>query len=162
MCAQYDCFLATGEVAKIRSLRNPESKMSKSEVNPISRIELTDTPDQIAEKIKKAVTDCTSEVTYDPDQRPGVSNLIDIHMAFSGQFAEDICEDAFLNAMDTGLFKSRVTEVVVEKLKPISDTISRLQNDRAYLETVLKNGEDQARAIAEQTMKEVNEAVGFT
>jgi tryptophanyl-tRNA synthetase len=89
-------FLCLGDVAKIRSLRNPQAKMSKSEANPLSRIELTDTPDEIAEKIKKAVTDMTSEVTYEPEQRPGVSNLIDIHIAFSGQFAEEVVEDAYL------------------------------------------------------------------
>ena len=105
--------------------------MSKSEPNPLSRIELTDTPDQIAEKIKKAVTDFTSEVTYDPEQRPGVANLIDIHTAFSGLFPEDVCEDAYLKAMDTGMFKSKVTEVVVEKLKPISETCLLYTSDAA-------------------------------
>ena len=135
--------------------------MSKSEPNPLSRIELTDTPDQIAEKIKKAVTDFTSEVTYDPELRPGVANLIDIHTAFSGLFPEDVCEDAYLKAMDTGMFKSKVTEVVVEKLKPISETIRRLQGDRSHLEQVLERGEDQAKVIAEQTMSQVREALGL-
>ncbi|KAK7107665.1 tryptophan--tRNA ligase, mitochondrial-like [Littorina saxatilis] len=155
------CKATIGDVAKIRSLRNPEAKMSKSEADPLSRIELNDTPDKIAEKIKKAITDCSSEVTYEPENRPGVANLIDIHMAFSGEFAETICEDAYLKAMDTGMFKTRVTEVVVETLKPISDTILRLQQDKGYLEKVLKNGQQQAEVIAEQTMREVREGLGL-
>ena len=90
-----------------------------------------------------------------------MANLIDIHTAFSGLFPEDVCEDAFLKAMDTGMFKSRVTEIVVEELKPISETICRLQGDRNHLEQVLKHGEDQAKVIAEQTMSEVREALGL-
>ncbi|XP_076466760.1 tryptophan--tRNA ligase, mitochondrial-like [Babylonia areolata] len=155
------CKALTGEVPKIRSLRNPLAKMSKSESNPLGRIELTDTPDQIAEKIRKAVTDCISEVTYDPEGRPGVSNLIDIHTALTGQFPEDVCEEAFLKAQDTGGFKATVTEVVVEKLRPISDGVRRLQGDRGYLEGVLQAGADRAEVIAEQTLREVNEALGL-
>lgn len=150
-----------GDVPKIRSLRNPATKMSKSELNQMSHIELTDTPDAITEKIKKAVTDLTSEVTYDPETRPGVSNLIDIHMAFTGQFAEEICEDAFLNALDTGLYKRKVSEVVIEGLRPISDTIRRLQTDRGHLEKVLRSGQERARAIAVETMSEVRRAMGL-
>ncbi|KAL8575632.1 hypothetical protein ACOMHN_028653 [Nucella lapillus] len=155
------CKALIGDVAKIRSLRNPQSKMSKSEANPLNRIDLTDTPDEIAEKIKKAVTDFTSEVTYDPDGRPGVSNLVDLHSALSGQFPEDICEEAFLKAQDTARFKSTVTQVVVEKLRPISERIRHLQEDRAYLEQVLETGAEQAQVLAEHTMQQVNQAMGL-
>nr|KAG5711090.1 hypothetical protein BaRGS_004734 [Batillaria attramentaria] len=156
------CKVVMGDVPKIRSLRNPMAKMSKSEPNPLSRIELTDSPDDIAEKIKKAVTDSTSEVTYAPDTRPGVSNLIDIHMAFSGLFAEEICEHAYLKALDTGLYKQEVSEVVIEKLRPISDTIRRLQADRSYLEKVLKSGQERAKTLAGATMCEVKQAMGLS
>lgn len=74
--------------------------MSKSDPNPKSRIELLDRPEQIVEKLKKSVTDCTSAVTYDPDTRPGVSNLIAIHSLMSGISIEQIVQEA--SDLDTG------------------------------------------------------------
>lgn len=146
---------------KIRSLRSPESKMSKSDPNPLSRIELTDSPEDIKEKVKKAVTDCTSQVTYDPENRPGVANLIDIHMAFSDLFAEEICEDAYLKCIDTGAYKERVSEAVIEQLTPIRQNVIRLQADKSYLEKILAIGQEKARSLAAQTIKEVKEAIGL-
>ena len=135
--------------------------MSKSEENPISRIELTDTPDQISAKIKKAVTDFTSEVTFDPEGRPGVTNLINIHAECTGLFPEEICEDAFLKGLDTGMYKSVVAESVIEKLKPISEQIRRLQEDKGYLCKVLDEGAERAECVAEVTLKEVKDALGM-
>ncbi|XP_025098211.1 tryptophan--tRNA ligase, mitochondrial-like [Pomacea canaliculata] len=155
------CRALTGESPKIRSLRNPEGKMSKSDPNPLSRIELTDSPKDITEKIKKAVTDFTSEVSYDPDRRPGVSNLIDIHMGVTELCAEEICENAFLNALTTAMYKATVAEAVIEHLKPISDSIQRLKNDPGHLEKVLKTGQERAQAIAQDTIMEVKQAMGL-
>lgn len=156
----FPLFIA-GESPKIRSLRNPEGKMSKSDPNPLSRIELTDSPKDITEKIKKAVTDFTSEVSYDPDRRPGVSNLIDIHMGVTELCAEEICENAFLNALTTAMYKATVAEAVIEHLKPISDSIQRLKNDPGHLEKVLKTGQERAQAIAHDTILEVKQAMGL-
>lgn len=87
---------------KVRSLRNPLMKMSKSCSDNRSRIEVTDTSDQIVLKIKKAVTDCTSRVAYDPDNRPGVSNLIAIHSLLTGRSVTDLCDEA--KNLDTGMY----------------------------------------------------------
>lgn len=87
-------------VSRLKSLRDPSKKMSKSEQDPKSRIEITDTCDDILEKCKKAVTDFISEVTFDPENRPGVSNLITIHSLFTGLHPSEICEQSM--NLDTG------------------------------------------------------------
>lgn len=154
--------ISPGEVPKIRSLRNPLNKMSKSEANVKSRIELTDTPDQIVEKVKKAVTDLTSEVTYDFENRPGVSNLIEIHTALTGLTTDEIVEESFLHAEDTGLYKKRLAEVIIEKLSPIQAQVLKYQQDPGYLLEVLHKGSVTASHLAENTMAEVKCLVGFS
>lgn len=88
------------QAGRIKSLRNPLEKMSKSAVDVKSRIELLDEPDEILKKLKKALTDFTSEVTFDLEKRPGISNLILIHSLFTGKSIEEICKDA--QGIDTG------------------------------------------------------------
>lgn len=92
--------IAADSSSKIRSLRDPAKKMSKSDQEIKSRIMLTDRPEQIIEKIKKAITDFTSAVTYDPINRPGVSNLIFIHSLMSGMAIDEIIEKN--QNLDTG------------------------------------------------------------
>ncbi|CAG5135823.1 unnamed protein product, partial [Candidula unifasciata] len=151
----------TREVPKIRSLRNPLNKMSKSDVNVNSRIELLDTPDQIKEKIKKAVTDFTSEVTYDPENRPGVSNLVEIHMALTELSVDEIVEESFLCAENTDMYKQRLAEVIIEKLSPIRAQVLRYQKDPKYLLDVLHSGAAKASVLADKTMTEVRRLVGL-
>lgn len=85
---------------RIRSLRDPTKKQSKSDPNEGSRISLRDPPDLIRRKIRRAITDFTSEVTYDPTNRPGVSNLVGIHALVKNVSTSDICNDA--KGLDTG------------------------------------------------------------
>lgn len=85
---------------RIKSLRDPTKKMSKSSEDPKSTIDITDTPEAILSKVKKAITDCTSEVTYDQETRPGVANLITLHSLASGKSPEDICTE--VRGLDTG------------------------------------------------------------
>lgn len=80
--------------ARIKSLRDPTKKQSKSDPDPKSRITLRDTPDQMLKNIKRAITDFTSEVTYDPENRPGVANLITIHSLTTNLTPQQICEEA--------------------------------------------------------------------
>lgn len=101
MFINFVCFL-DGVGARIRSLREPTKKMSKSEPDPKSRIQLIDTPEEIISKIKKAVTDFTPEVFYDLDKRPGVSNLISIHSILTGKSIEQICKEA--EGINTGQY----------------------------------------------------------
>lgn len=148
-----------GHVAKVQNLRNPTVKMSKSEANPLSRIDLTDSAEEIRMKIKKAQTDCISALTYEPDRRPGVSNLISIHSAISGLEPEQICKN--LSDLDTGQYKMYLADVLIQYLTEIQAEIKRLQADKGYLVSVLEIGRQKAAPIAESTMKEVKHLVGF-
>lgn len=133
--------------------------MSKSDKDPLSRIELMDSPDQIRQKIRKAVTDFIPNVTYDPSERPGVSNLVDIYSACSDLTPEEICESCL--HLDTVGFKNRVADVVIERLRPIRDEFSRLSKDPSYVESVIRDGNERASLIAGSTYREVQRMVGF-
>ncbi|XP_065201767.1 tryptophan--tRNA ligase, mitochondrial [Planococcus citri] len=144
--------------ARIKNLREPLKKMSKSHINEKSRIEITDPPDLIVEKMKKAVTDSTSRVTYDPENRPGVSNLIDIHSLLTGTNPNRICED--VENLNTGEYKLIVAEALVEMLKPIQSEIISLLNDKPYLTSLLSDGAQKACSIATDTWKLVSKQIG--
>lgn len=145
--------------SRLKSLRNPSKKMSKSDTDPRSRIELTDSSDVIREKIKKAITDFTSEVTYDPVERPGVSNIIFIHSLVSEKSVETICDES--RVLDTQQYKLVVADSVIERLKPISSGIEDLMKNPDYLTQVLKKGGDRARQISSQTLVETKTALGI-
>nr|XP_054753416.1 tryptophan--tRNA ligase, mitochondrial-like [Lytechinus pictus]XP_054753422.1 tryptophan--tRNA ligase, mitochondrial-like [Lytechinus pictus] len=149
-----------GDFKKIKSLRNPEQKMSKSESDPKGKIELTDSCQDIREKFKKAKTDFISEVTFDPESRPGVSNLVDILSAFTGKEPSKICEQ--VEIMNTAQFKMVVADVVNEKLEPIRNKVCKLRKDKAYLEEVLKTGQKRAQEIAETNLDTVKKMVGLS
>nr|XP_045622173.1 tryptophan--tRNA ligase, mitochondrial-like isoform X14 [Procambarus clarkii] len=146
--------------ARVKSLRQPSKKMSKSEKDPKSRINITDTPDEIREKFKKAVTDFTSAVYFDEESRPGVSNLMAIHRAVSDKnfdIIRDECE-----GMTTAQYKLLVADVVIEHLTPIRLKYEQLLNDRAHLNQLLDEGADKAREIASATWAEVRQKVGLS
>ncbi|XP_045197522.2 tryptophan--tRNA ligase, mitochondrial-like isoform X2 [Mercenaria mercenaria] len=149
-----------GDVSKVRSLKDPTCKMSKSDVNSMSRIDLTDSADLVQSKIKKSTTDSVSRIlTYDPENRPGISNLIDIHSLLTDTKPEDIvhqCKD--LNKVQ---YKERVSEIINETIQPINEKMTRLLNDKHYLHTVLKKGAERASEIADRTMTEVKDLVGL-
>ena len=152
--------LVVVEFKRIRSLRNPTNKMSKSDSDPLSRIIITDTPDRIREKIQKAVTDFTPNITYDPVERPSVSNLVDILGACTDTTPDEICESSL--HLDTVGFKDRVADAVIERLRPIREEFTRLAADRGYLQNVIRNGNDRAANIANETYEKVKQLVGFT
>ena len=144
--------------SKVKSLRVPEKKMSKSEFNNKSRIELTDTTDEIITKIRKAVTDCTSEITYDPINRTGVSNLIEIYSLISGLNVEEVCQQ--FEGKDTFQFKVALGEFLAQYIEPIRSRINEFSNDHHYLETILTDGASKALVIAEDTISQVQQAIG--
>ena len=135
--------------------------MGKSDPDPKGRIELTDSPDVIRQKVKKAVTDFISEVTYDPENRPGVSNLIDIHCAFKDLFPEDIVEDPQVLVMDTLAYKLHLADIIVECLAPIQQEMIRLEKDPGYIDQVLREGRDKAKEIASETCQKAREQMGL-
>ncbi|KAG8191201.1 hypothetical protein JTE90_011884 [Oedothorax gibbosus] len=146
--------------ARIKSLKQPNKKMSKSDLDSKNRIDITDSPDIIAKRIKQAITDFTSEVTYDPENRPGVSNLVRIHGLCTGQSHEKICENSI--SLNTGQYKKVVADAVIEHLNPIRTEFERLMKDCGYIEKVLLSGSERAAEMALRTMVEVKSAVGLS
>ncbi|XP_041663279.1 tryptophan--tRNA ligase, mitochondrial isoform X2 [Cheilinus undulatus] len=144
---------------KIRSLRDPSVKMSKSDPQAMATITITDSPDKIALKIRRSVTDFNSEVTFDPETRPGVSNLVTIHAAMAMISLEEAVSQA--KGLDTGEYKKMVTEAVVQRLTPIREEIERLKKDPAHLEGVLAQGTCRARELAAPVLREVRQRVGL-
>ncbi|XP_015126745.1 tryptophan--tRNA ligase, mitochondrial [Diachasma alloeum] len=145
---------------RIKSLREPAKKMSKSSEYKKSSINLVDPPEVIREYLKKAVTDFTSEVTYDPAERPGVSNLVIIHSILTDKSPQEICDEA--QGLNTGQYKLHLADVVIEKLRPIRERYEELVNDPGYLNEVLKSGTDRATEIASSSWSEVKSKIGFS
>ena len=143
--------------ARIMSLGNPENKMSKSD--PDGCVFLMDKPEDIMRLFKRAITDCDSEVRYDPEHKKGVSNLMTIYSAATGRtFAEIEAEFA---GRGYGDFKKTVGEAVVELLRPIREESQRLLADKAYLQSVCESGAQKAAYVAEKTLRKVYKKVGF-
>jgi len=146
--------------SRLKSLRDPVKKMSKSDTNTKSRIELTDNADEVVEKCKKALTDFNSRVTFEPETRPAVANLIILHSLCSGLDPDTICRQN--SHLDTAHYKLIVADSVNEFLQPIRKRYLQLLNEPAYLIHVLDEGAEKATKIAEKTWSEVQSVVGFT
>jgi tryptophanyl-tRNA synthetase len=145
--------------AKINDLQEPTAKMSKSAASPNGIIELMDKPEVNLKKIKSAVTDTGKEIIFDEKNKPGVSNLLTIYTALSGKTIDEAQNE--FTGKGYGDFKGAVAEVVIEFLKPIQSKATDLLNDQSYLTKILKQGADKANAVAEQTLKDVYNAVGI-
>ena len=145
--------------ARVMSLSNPEAKMSKSENEDTGRVCLMDKPEDIMRVFKRAVTDCDTEVRYDPENKKGIANLMNIYSAATGRtFAEIEAEFA---GKGYGDFKKTVGESVVELLRPIREEATRLLADKAYLQKVCAEGAEKASYVAEKTLRKVYKKVGF-
>ena len=143
--------------ARIMSLANPLNKMSKSD--PEGCVNLLDKPEDIRRKFKRAVTDCDACVRYDTEHKKGVSNLMTIYSAATGKTFPEIERE--FDGKGYGDFKAAVGETVVDLLRPIREEATRLLADKAYLETVCKNGAEKASYIANKTLRKVYKKVGF-
>ena len=145
--------------ARIKSLNAPESKMSKS--MPEGCVFLMEKPEDIQRKFKRAITDSDTEncVRYDPENKPGVANLMSIYSAVTGKSFEDI--EAEFAGCGYGKFKPAVGEAVIETLRPIREEATRLLADKAYLEGVCRSGAERAGYIAEKTLRKVYKKIGF-
>lgn len=151
--------LNVASMKKVKSLRDPSAKMSKSDPDKFATVRITDSPEEIVNKFRKAITDFTSEVTYDPKTREGVSNLIAIHSAVTGMSVEEVVSRS--TGLDTGRYKLVVAEAVIEKFAPIKNEIEKLKLDQGYLETVLQAGSTKAKELAYPICQEVKKMVGF-
>ena len=147
--------------ARVMSLTNPLAKMSKSENEDTGRVLLMDDPAYIMKQFKRAITDSDTEncVRYDKENKPGVANLMTIYSAVTGKTFEEI-ETEFAG-QGYGAFKPKVGEAVVETLRPIREETQRLLKDKAYLETVYREGAQKAGYVAEKTLRKVYKKVGF-
>ena len=147
--------------ARIMSLTNPTAKMSKSENEDTGRVLLMVTPETIMRQFKRAITDSDTEncVRYDKENKPGVANLMTIYSACTGKTYEQI-ETEFAGC-GYGAFKPKVGEAVVEMLRPIREKADRLIKDKAYLESVYREGAQKAAYVAEKTLRKVYKKVGF-
>jgi tryptophanyl-tRNA synthetase len=152
-----DGYIST-DTMKIMSLAEPTSKMSKSDTNQNAVVYILDSKDDIMRKFKKAVTDSDAEVRY-AEEKPGVSNLMSIYRAFTGKTFEEI-ENEF-QGKGYGDFKCAVGEACADGLAPVRDEFSRLIADKAYLESVMKAGAEEAHYHALRTMSKVKRKIGF-
>ena len=145
--------------ARIMSLGNPTSKMSKSD--PQGCVFLMDSPEEIARKFKRAVTDSDTErcVRYAPQEKPGVANLMSIYSSVTGKTFEEIERE--FDGKGYGIFKPAVGEAVIETLRPIREEAQRMISDKAYLQEVYTEGAKKASAIARRTLRKVYKRVGF-
>lgn len=146
------------ERARIMSLQDPESKMSKSDENENAYILILDKPDAIRRKVKRAVTDSIGEIKYN-DQQLGVKNLLTIYSAFSGHSIEEI-ENKY-EGVGYGKFKEDLAEIIIEGLRPIQEKFDDLMKNKDYLERVYKEGAERASYIANKTLRKVYRKVGF-
>ncbi len=146
------------EGARIMSLQDPESKMSKSDPNEDAYILLLDKPDAIRRKIKRAVTDSLGVIAYNDEQK-GLKNLINIYSSFTDEDIEEIVGK--YNGKGYGVFKKDLAEIVVEGLKPIQDRYNDIINNKDYLEKVYKSGAEKAEYRAMKTLRKVYKKVGF-
>lgn len=148
------------EGARIMSLTDGTKKMSKSDPSEQSRITLLDTPDQIRNKIKRCKTDPVRGLSFDDPDRPECHNLLTLYQLMSGQTKTAVAEECA--EMGWGQFKPLLTEVMIEGLRPIQDHYTELMTHKQDLEAVLRQGKEQANAIAQDTLTKVKDALGYS
>jgi tryptophanyl-tRNA synthetase len=144
--------------AKIMSLQDPESKMSKSDDNENGYILLNDSPDKIMKKFKRAVTDSVGEINYTDDQ-PGIKNLITIYSKLTDKSVDDILQD--YSGKGYAELKEDTAEVVIESLRHIREESEKLVKDKTYLEKIYREGAEKARYSAMKTLRKVHKKIGF-
>jgi tryptophanyl-tRNA synthetase len=142
--------------ARVMDLQNPIAKMSKS-VESSGSVQLLDDPDIISRKFKRAVTDSDHEVRYDPTAKPGVSNLLEILSAATGQKPDELAK----GYTQYGLLKTDAADAVIELLTPVQARYRELAGDRGELASLLRKGADKARTVAAATLHRAYDAVGF-
>ena len=145
--------------ARIMSLTSPDSKMSKSDKDPNGCVYMLEKPEDILRKFKKAVTDSEACVRYDPKEKPGVSNLMQIYSVCTGRDFAAI--EAEFAGHGYGDFKAAVGEAVVELLRPIREETDRLLADTAGLQAIYRDGAERAARVANRTLGKVYKKIGF-
>lgn len=145
--------------ARVMNLQEPTSKMSKSDEDANASIYLMDDPDAIMRKFKRAVTDSDACVRFDQETKPGISNLMSIYGAITGQTMEQIQSE--FEGKGYGDFKMRVGEAVVEELRPLQARFKELSSDKTYIDSIIKKNAETANYLATKTLRKVQKKVGF-
>jgi tryptophanyl-tRNA synthetase len=145
--------------ARVMDLQYPENRMSKSAGSPKGTVQVLADPGRIAKQFRSAVTDSETEVRYDREAKPGVSNLLEILSVATGQEVDDLAGE-YADA-GYGAFKTAVAEAVVEMLRPVQQRHAELAADPGEVQRILKVGAERARAISEPKLQQAKEAVGF-
>jgi tryptophanyl-tRNA synthetase len=148
------------EGARVMSLTDGTKKMSKSDPSDLSRINLLDPPELIQQKIKKCKTDPERGLNFDDVNRPECRNLLSLYAIVSGQTKEAVAIEC--REMGWGQFKPLLTEAMIAHLAPIQSKYQEVVSDRSYLESVLRQGREQAEVVANQTLADVKTALGFS
>jgi tryptophanyl-tRNA synthetase len=153
--------LIQGPATRVMSLRDGSKKMSKSDPSDYSRINLTDDPETIAQKVRKAKTDSDALPSEIEGliKRPEAENLVSIFASLNNQSKADVLSD--FGGKNFSSFKAALVDLAVLKLGPIGLEMARLKKDEAYIDQVLSKGSHRAREIASQTMKDVKSILGF-
>lgn len=145
--------------SKIMGLQDPTAKMSKSATNELDKVLLTDTPDDIRKKFKKAVTDSENKVRYDREAKPGVSNLMSIYGIIKNKSMEEIEKE--FDGQGYGVFKTAVAEAVVERLEPLQKRYNELLENPEKLKEIYQKGDKKAIEKTDKLLKEVYRKVGL-
>jgi len=145
--------------AKITDLQDPTSKMSKSASSPSGIVEMLDDPKVSAKKIRSAVTDSDAVIRFDPEHKPGISNLLTIYSALTSRSVADL--EAEYDGRGYGDLKKDLADVVVEFVTPFRERTLELLDDQTYLSEVLRQGSEQASEVARATLRDVYQRVGF-
>jgi len=143
---------------KIMSLQNPKKKMSKTD-DPRGCIDLSDTPEEIRKKIMSAVTDTGKTIVYDPQKKPGISNLLTIYSIFSGKTTKEL-EKKFKNRGYAELKKS-LAELLINSLEPFQRKRKELLQREVYVKEILEKGRKRAQLLAQSTMAEAKKKMGL-
>lgn len=146
------------QTSKVFSLMEPERKMSKSDPED-SYIALTDAPEVIRRKFKRAVTDSDATIAFDPENKPGVSNLLSILSNLSGESMDSVVSR--LSGQGYGTLKEQTAEATIEALKPIQARFNELMADKDYLAKVLKTNAERAQYLAQKTLRKVYKKLGL-
>jgi len=146
-------------VSKIYDLQEPTNKMSKSQSSPNGVIDLLDDPKKAAKKIRSAITDSGSDIRFDQDEKPGISNLLTIYSALTGQPIDEIVKQ--YEGEQYGAFKVALSQIVADFVEPFGARTSELLSDRAELDRILAKGAERAREVASVTLDLVYDRSGF-
>lgn len=147
------------ESSRIKSLVNSERKMSKSDIKEKSRINLTDSAEIIINKVKGSLSDFNPKITYEPNTRPAISNLVNLYSAFSGMSSDHVIEES--KDLDTFGFKNKLATLINSNLTPIREKYQHYISNKTALMKILEDGEEEAQPIVKKTLYDIKKIVGF-